>query len=236
VSHATADDLLRLRVIEDERKLVVVAPGIDLEPLLAIEGRDGALRELAGVADGDVLVGVVGRLAEVKRPAWALDVLEMLAPRYPALHVCFIGDGSERGMLERRIRGLPDGLERRAHVIGARESMAPVLADLDVVLLTSRSEGLPIALVEAAAAARPVIATNVGGVGEIVAHERTGFLGTTVEELAFGLAQLLDSPPLCAAMGQRARLRVQDRYSARALASRLEALYRGVVEERACAS
>jgi glycosyltransferase involved in cell wall biosynthesis len=182
------------------------------------------------------VAGVVGRLAEVKRLDWALDVFAMLAQRYPALHVAFIGDGSERGMLERRVRALPDALRRRAHIVGARENMAPVLADLDVVLLTSRSEGLPIALIEAAAAAKPVVATNVGGVGEIVAHERTGFLGATVEELAFGLAQLCDARELRVAMGQRARLRVQDRYSARALTDRLETLYRVVVEERACAS
>jgi glycosyltransferase involved in cell wall biosynthesis len=236
VSHATADDLIRLAVVADERKLVVVPPGIDLDPLLAITGLDGALRELVGAGPGDVLVGVVGRLAEVKRLDWALDVFAMLAQRYPALHVAFIGDGSERGMLERRVRALPDALRRRAHIVGARENMAPVLADLDVVLLTSRSEGLPIALVEAAAAAKPVVAANVGGVGEIVAHERTGFLGTTVEELAFGLAQLCDARELRAAMGQRARLRVRDRYSARALTDRLETLYRVVVEERACAS
>jgi glycosyltransferase involved in cell wall biosynthesis len=236
VSHATADDLLRLGVLADEKKLVVVPPGIDLDPLLALAERDGALRELAGVGPDDVLVGVVGRLAEVKRPGWALDVFEMLGQRYPHLHVAFIGDGGERRMLERRIRALPDALARRAHVLGARDDMAPVLADLDVVLLTSRSEGLPIALVEAAAAAKPVVAANVGGVGEIVAHERTGFLGATVEELAFGLAQIVDAPPLRAAMGQRARLRVHDRYSAQALADRLEAIYRVVVEERACAS
>jgi glycosyltransferase involved in cell wall biosynthesis len=236
VSHATADDLLRLRVLADERKLVVVPPGIELEPLLALRERDGALRALTGAGPDDVLVGVVGRLAEVKRPGWALDVFELLARRHARLHVAFIGDGSERGMLERRVRALPEALQRRAHIVGARENMAPALADLDVVLLTSRSEGLPIALIEAGAAAKPVVATNVGGVGEIVAHERTGFLGATVEELAFGLAQILDAPTLGVAMGQRARLRVRDRHSAQALAGRLEALYRVVVEERACAS
>lgn len=236
VSHATADDLLRLRVVSDPRRLVVVPPGIDLEPLLAIRARDGRLRQLIGAGAEDVVVGVIGRLAEVKRPEWALDVFAMLSQRYPSLHLVFVGDGTERGRVERRIRALPEVLGQRAHLIGARDDMVPVLADLDAVLLTSRSEGLPIALIEAGAAGKPVVATRVGGVEEIVAHERTGFLGDSVDELAFGLAQLLDARSLGAAMGQRARIRVAERHSARALADRLQELYQVVVEERACAS
>lgn len=241
VSHATADDLIRLGVVEDERRLVVVPPGIDLAPLLAIprprqpEG-DLEIRRICGAEPEDVLVGVVGRLAEVKRPEAALEVFAMLASRYPRLHVAFVGDGGLRGMLERRIGALEPLLARRAHLLGAIEDMAPVLAGLDAVLLASRTEGLPIALVEAAAAGLPVVARDVGGVGEIVAHERTGFLGKEDDELAYFLAQLLDDPALGPAMGKRARLRVAARHSAEALAGRLEQIYRVVVEERACAS
>ena len=81
------------------------------------------------------------------------------------------------------------------------------------------------------------VATPVGGVPEVVAHERTGMLGATVDELAFGLAALLENPAEgLVAMGRRARLRVAERHGAAALADRLEALYRAVCEERRCAS
>jgi glycosyltransferase involved in cell wall biosynthesis len=241
VSHATADDLVRLRIVEDERRLVVVPPGIDLGPLLAIPERTqasaaGPFRAELGVAPGDFLAVVVGRLAEVKQPGTALEVFALLAPRYPRLHLAFVGDGSARGGLERAVAALEPGLARRVHVAGAREDMVACLADLDALLLTSRSEGLPIALLEAAAAGRPAVASDVGGVGEVVAHERTGFLGKDAGELAFGLARLLDEPDLGPAMGRRARLRVASRHSGEALATRLEELYRVVVEERACAS
>lgn len=237
VSHATADDLVRLGIVRDERQLVVVPPGIELGPLLALRGRDGALRRLIGAAEGDFVAGVVGRLAEVKRPEWALDVLTLLAPRYPRLHVVFVGDGDLRGTLERRIRALPAALQARAHLIGARADMVPVLADLDLVLSTSRSEGMPVALIEAAAAGKPVVATAVGGVSEIVVHERTGWLGGDVDELAYGLAQFLDAPAnLFPALATRARLRVEKHHSGEALAARLEAVYTKVVEGRACAS
>lgn len=236
VSHATADDLLRLEVLSDAHKLVVVPPGIELDALLAIRGRHGALRALIGAREDDFVAGVIGRLAPVKRSEWALDVLELLGARYPALQLVFVGDGRERGMLERRIGALPPALRERAHMLGARDSMLEVLCDLDAVLLCSRSEGLPIALIEAGAAGLPVVATGVGGVPELVAHERTGFLGQNADELAFGLAQLLENRALGPAMGQRARLRIEKRHSAAALAERLEGLYALAREEHTCGS
>lgn len=236
VSHATAEDLLRLKVVEDESKLVVVPPGIELAPLLALRGRHGALRGLIGAAEGDFVAGVIGRLAPIKRTGWALDVLELLAPRYPGLHLAFVGDGPERALLEHRIRAWPPALQARAHLVGARTDMPELLADLDAVLLTSRNEGLPVALVEAGAAGKPVVATPVGGISELVAHERTGFLGESVDELAFGLAQLVENRALGPAMGQRARLRIEKRHSAAALAERLEGLYALAREAHACGS
>lgn len=237
VSHATAEDLLRLDIVGED-KLVVVPPGIDLAPFLALpnlreaQRRSGAVRGLIGAAAGDVLVGVVGRLAEVKLPERALATFTMLAERHPGAHLVFVGDGGERRALERAIQALGDLGERRVHLLGAVEDMPPVLADLDAVLLTSRSEGLPVSLIEAAAAALPVVAADVGGVGELVAHERTGFLAPGDEELAFGLDQLLGDPELRIACGERARLRVRDRHGAAALADRLGTLYGALLAEK----
>jgi glycosyltransferase involved in cell wall biosynthesis len=134
-------------------------------------------------------------------------------------------------MLEGRIRALPQEYTSRVHILGARSGMPAVLSDLDCVLCTSRNEGLPVALIEAAAAGKPVVASAVGGVAELVAHERTGYLGQGTDELAYGLDQLLESPAACADMGRRARLRVAERHGARALADRLEAIYAAALAE-----
>ena len=239
VSHATADDLVRLGIVTEER-LVVIPPGIELEPFLALDRgsrqEPGALRRLLGTPAGAFLVGVVGRLAEVKRPEWALEVFELLRGRYPLLQLVYIGDGELRTLLERRIRALEPALQARVHMAGARTDMPEVLAELDALLLTSRSEGAPVALIEAGAAGLPVVATRVGGVPEVVAEERTGLLGDSVDELAFKLAQLMDAPELRRQMGQRARIKVRARHGAQALAERLEQLYTTVVGEAACAS
>jgi glycosyltransferase involved in cell wall biosynthesis len=246
VSHATAEDLLRLGVV-DAAKLSVVPPGIELDGLLELPrpapgsaawsaARRGPLRELLGAGPEVVLFGVIGRLAEVKRPELALDVLGLLASRHPTLQIAYVGDGELHSMLARRIRALAPELAARAHMLGARSDMRAVLAELDGVLLCSRSEGAPVCLIEAHAAGLPAVATEVGGVAEIVAHERTGFLGRTVDELAFGLDKLLEQPALRHACGLRGRLRVQARHSAQALADRLEGLYTSVLEAEPCAS
>jgi len=236
VSHATADDLVRLGIVADERRIVVVPPGIDLEPFLAISGRNGALRSLVEARADTFLVGVVGRLADVKQPELAIDVVSVLAARHPRLELVFVGDGLLRGSLERRIGALEPGLRARVHLVGVLHDMPAVMADLDAVLLTSRSEGAPVALVEAAAAGKPAIAMNVGGCAEIVVHERTGWIGSSVDELAFGLSQFLENPALLQGLDVRARLRVEKRNSAASLAQRLEDVYTRVVEERTCAS
>jgi glycosyltransferase involved in cell wall biosynthesis len=88
---------------------------------------------------------------------------------------------------------------------------------------------MPVALIEAGAAALPAVATRVGGVPEIVVEERTGYLGAAVDELAYGLSRLLDDEREAAAMGQRARIRVASRHGAEELANRLERLYASLV-------
>jgi glycosyltransferase involved in cell wall biosynthesis len=231
VSHSTAEDLERLGVVE-ARQLVVVPPGSDLTKLLAVDGRSGALRGLIGAKEQDFVLGVLGRLAEVKCPGRAVDVFLMLASRHPHLQLVFVGDGSERRSLERRILALETTLQERVHLVGSRTDMPAVLADLDGVLLTSRTEGMPVALIEAGAAGIPVVAADVGGVSEVVAHERTGFVGADVDELAYGLDRLLAEPKLAAECGRRARVRMEEKHSASALATRLMAVYESVLEER----
>ncbi|HED65694.1 MAG TPA: glycosyltransferase family 1 protein [Planctomycetes bacterium] len=239
VSHATADDIVRLEVAPEE-KIVVVPPGVELEPLLAIERpspgesrkafSEASPRTLVGARPEAILVGVVGRLASVKQPLAALSIFEKVAELHPLAELVFIGDGSERRALEGAVRA--SRFARRIHLLGARAEMVEVLADLDLVLCASRSEGLPVALIEAAAAQLPVVARDVGGVSEVVPHERTGMLGNTDAELSLMLSSLLADESQRRVMGKRARIRVASRHGAEALADRLEAVYEACLRER----
>ena len=133
VSHATAEDLLRLEVVDEDR-LWVVPPGVDLArhlelPLPGKRGGQGPLRRLLGVPVDAPLVGVVGRLAEVKRPELALEAFTTIAARYPGAHLAFVGDGDFAGGVEEDLV-LHDFLHDDFHLVFRRQfyqrSSAPV--------------------------------------------------------------------------------------------------------------
>ena len=137
VSHATADDLVRLGVVADERSSSSCRRASSSRRCSrsrsAPAAGDGALRRLLGAGADDFVVGVIGRLAEVKRPEWALEVFALLAPRYPRLHLVFVGDGdAARHARAARSARSPADERRRAHLVGARSTTCrAVLADLD---------------------------------------------------------------------------------------------------------
>jgi glycosyltransferase involved in cell wall biosynthesis len=240
VSHATADDLIRLGVVE-EGQVGVVWPGVELEALRDLPvarprpAVTGGPRTLCGLDDQALIIGVVGRLADVKRPELALDAFLTVAVRHPKAHLVFIGDGEGRRALENRITSLAPEWQARVHMVGALSDPVAIFGDLDVLLMSSRTEGLPVALIEASAAGVPAVCTNVGGINEIVAHERTGYLANEDDELAMHLDTILGDDTQRQLQSQRARMRVSERYTGAALASRLETHYLSIREERAAA-
>lgn len=239
VSDKTRMDLVRL-CVANPQKIEVVPPGVDLTGFLGVgpkmDDRGASFRDTCGCEPGDLLIGVVGRLAEVKRPGVALEAFRMAAEKEPKLRLVFVGDGSERRLLQARLSELEPGLRARVTLAGSQVSMLPVFAACDLALLSSRSEGMPVALIEAGAAAVPVVATPVGGVPELVVDGETGRLAEEAEGLARCLVELSRHERLRLDMGLAARARVRDRHSAKALADRLEQIYGEVAEELACAS
>ncbi len=238
VSDKTRMDLVRLGVASAD-KIEVVPPGVDISGFLSLapsmDDSGASFRGMCGCEPGDLLVGVVGRLAEVKRPCVALEAFRRASLKEPRLRLVFVGDGSERRPLEARLSELDPALRARVSLVGSQVSMRPVFAACDLALLSSRSEGMPVALIEAAAAAVPVVATPVGGVPELVVNGETGRLADEAEGLARCLVDLSRHERLRVDMGLAARARVRDWHSAEALAERLEGIYGGVAEELACA-
>ncbi|MEM9802792.1 MAG: glycosyltransferase family 4 protein, partial [Planctomycetota bacterium] len=234
VSSATRDDLARLGVAAAER-IEVVRPGIRLDGLLALpEERPGApLRRELGVPRDALIVGVVGRLAPVKRTELALDVFADVAREFPDAHLVVCGDGSERAALEARRDALAGGIAARVHLIGARDDVLSVHEALDVLLGTSFAEGMPVAMIEAAAAARPVVSTAVGGVPELVRNGVTGLLAADRDGLAAALASLAGDADMRAEFGRSARVHARGAHTAEALADRLEDVYARMVGSRA---
>jgi glycosyltransferase involved in cell wall biosynthesis len=223
VSPEVRDELLDLGIGKPAQYRVVPL-GFDLAPLLAVGtpgGPGGRLRTALGLAENVPLAGTVGRLVPVKDHATLFSAVASV----PGLHLAVLGDGELRSTLEALASEL--GISDRTHFAGWWTDVPSALADLDVVVLSSRNEGTPVALIEALAAGRPVVATDVGGVRHVVQDGETGWLCGPAD--AVGLARLLrqviSEPEIAADMAEAGRLRVAARFGYERLLAEHRSLY-----------
>lgn len=224
VSDRVRQDILALGIGEEER-FRTIPLGFDLDPFLDAERHRGALKSELHLPDDVPLVGIVARLVPIKAHEIFLEAAVRLVAERPSVQFVIVGDGERREELEALAGQL--GVARSVHFLGWRADLARVYADLDVVALTSRNEGSPVALIEAMAAARPVVATSVGGVPDVVSDDETGILVPPAEApaLAKAILRVLGDPALGVRLGEAARESVRRRYSADRLIRDIDELY-----------
>jgi len=157
VSVSVRDELVRLS-IAPSKKIEVIPLGFELDPFLALSRSSGET----------VRVGIVGRLVSVKNHRMFLKSAAEIFRRKPDIKIRFsiVGDGELRCELEDFVRTMH--LERRIDFLGWRKDLTEVYSALDIVVLTSLNEGTPVSLIEAMASGRPVAATDVGGVCDLL--------------------------------------------------------------------
>ena len=228
VSEAAADSAVALGV--SRARVTVIPNGVD-----AARFADGAPAERARLelgADGSPLVGSVGCLAARKDYGTLLEALARLAGRGTAFRAALVGDGVERAALEARAEAL--GLTPRVRFLGERADVERLLPGMDLFVLSSREEGIPNALLEAMAAARPCVATAVGGTPEVLRDGETGWLVPPGDPaaLAEALAEALARPEEARRRGEAARRAVREGMSLEAMARGHEEFYRRAVAER----
>ena len=206
-------------------KIESIRLGLELSPFLHAEVARGTLRRELGVEPGTQLVGIVARLVPIKAHEDFLHAAVRIRAALPAVRFLIVGDGERRQELEVLAHRL--GLGESLTFLGWRHDMAGVYADLDVVALTSLNEGSPVALIEALAAARPVVSTAVGGVPEVVIHGQTGLTVRVSDApaLADAALALLRDPSLAARLGAAGRRHVYPRYDSSRLVNDVRNLY-----------
>ena len=230
VSPQVRDDLVRLRVAPADR-FAVVRLGIDLEPRVHATAHPAASRRALGLGPERFVVGWFGRMTAVKRTHDLVDVLAGLRQLGVDACLLLVGDGADRERLEQR--AYEQGLARHCFFLGYQEDVAPWYAVADAVVLTSANEGTPVTIIEALAAARPVVATAVGGVGDVVRDGIDGFLvpvGDT-RAMAGRLAEIARDPELGRRLAEAGRRRVLSRYAVERLVSDIDRLYRSLLED-----
>jgi glycosyltransferase involved in cell wall biosynthesis len=234
VSEAVKQDLVTLGVAAEDR-IRVVPLGLDLEPFTA-PLRPGALREGWDVPADAPLVGMVGRLVPIKDVPTFLDAARRVREVRPRCRFVLVGDGEERAALETRAREL--GLRDLVRFHGWHPDMPAVYGDLDVVVNSSRNEGTPVALIEALAAARPVVATRVGGTPDLIGDDERGRLVAPgdPEALARAIVQTLDDPEAARERALAGRRYVLERHSSARLVGDIDALYRELLAAKEVAA
>jgi glycosyltransferase involved in cell wall biosynthesis len=209
------------------RLVDVVHNGIDVEAEAARHGE--GLRAEVGVGEETPLVGEIGRLCDVKGQRELIEAIALV----PAVHAVLVGDDLEQGgayrtLLESlaRTRGVAD----RIHFLGYRSDAGAVLDQLDVLVLPSWIEGLPLVALEAMAHAKPVIATPVGGTPELVADGVTGLLvpPRDPQRLAEAIGLLASDPERRHALGAAGRATVEREFSEAGMARRVLEVYDAV--------
>ncbi|TMB25020.1 MAG: glycosyltransferase family 4 protein [Deltaproteobacteria bacterium] len=222
ISEGVRQALLRVGVRDD--RIRVVPSGVDADACVAPPRAGEGLRAAWGFTPDDVVVLVLGALERRKGHAVLLEAAAQLAASATRLRYVFCGDGGEAAALARAATPLGASLVRFA---GFRDDVAACLAAADIVALPSLREGLGVAALEAMAAGRVVVASQVGGLAEVVAHGETGLLVSPgdARDLGAALAHLAADRELRRRLGAAGRARVRARYTTARMAEGTLACY-----------
>jgi glycosyltransferase involved in cell wall biosynthesis len=212
-----------------EHKIAVIHNGIVAENYQPEEHAPGFLRQRFDIPDGAPLVGYIGRLSPEKGQADLLAAAAQLMPQIPQLRIALIGDGPDRDCLQRQAALL--GIANRVLFTGHLQDVRPVFRDLDVLALTSHTEGFPNVVLEALCMETPVVANDVGGVREIVEDGVTGVLlpPRSPERIAKALARVLEAPDWARSLALHGKRVVLERFTFRARVAKEEALCRDIL-------
>jgi glycosyltransferase involved in cell wall biosynthesis len=225
------DDLVGFGVAPADQ-FSVVRLGIDLDQRLTEEGDNGAgLRRLFGVSPDSFVVGWIGRMTSIKRVPDILLTFKELRDRGVDATLCLVGDGPDRQRVEQRAHEL--GISRHTLFIGYQHDVGPYYAFFDALLLPSANEGTPVVAIEALASSRPIVATRVGGVPDVVSDGVDGYLVDVgdIDAMTSRLAELAADPELRRTMGEAGRARVLPRYRVERLINDIDALYRELLSD-----
>jgi sugar transferase (PEP-CTERM/EpsH1 system associated) len=199
-------------------KARVVSNGVDTDRFRFRDG-SAAIRESFGITSGEPVIGTVGRLNEVKCQDVLIRSFARVRDRFRDARLLIVGDGPRRAELEALVASL--GLEGATTFTGYQARPDQFLHAMDIFALTSRAEGLPLAILEAWAAGLPVVSTRVGGIPKVVEHGRTGLLIDPGDEdaLTDALCGLLADPLLTRRLATAGQRRAEADFDTRRMAA-----------------
>ncbi len=225
VSPAVREHLIGVHGVPKQR-IVCIPNGIDKARFVLSDGpTQDALREKLGIPPNARVVGTVARLSPVKGLEYLIEAMELSIAQHPSLHCLIVGDGPDKEKLRELAACL--GLERRVFFAGAVLDVAPYLGLMDIFVLPSVMEGLGLSILEAFAAGKPVVASRVGGIPDVVQDGHNGLLvpPENARDLATAVERLLDDRPLAKELAQAGQRTLEQSFSLAGMAEEIQRVY-----------
>jgi glycosyltransferase involved in cell wall biosynthesis len=232
ISQPLLDWALKDRIARRE-KILKIYSGIELDHFQPVpEEETGALKQELGIREKAPVIGIVSKLWEGKGHITLIHAFEGLKQEVPEAVLVIVGEG----YLEERLADLVERLGLKDSVLftGFQMDVRRLIATFDVAVLPSFFEGMGRVLLEAMAMEKPVVASSVGGIPDLVRHGKNGLLVTagSVSELKSGLLSLVRNPALAREMGKEGRKRISEEFSAGRMAQSIEKLYRELLQKK----
>jgi len=233
VSQGTRDYLIQVERVPPAK--IEVVPNAIPWPRPVPPPQAEAVRRDLGAEGRFPFLGTVARLTPQKGLSYLLQALTRLRARFPNLYCVIVGEGELRAELESLARRL--GLENHVRFCGLRRDVPAILQNLDLFVLPSLFEGLPVALLEAMAAGRPVVATRVAGSSEVIEDGVNGRLVPPADAVALAeaMAALLNDRERAEALARRGQERVRQRYAIDRVARAYERIYEELLQAKGAA-
>jgi glycosyltransferase involved in cell wall biosynthesis len=210
-------------------KVHLIQNGVDLDRFRPVDAGQAKVR--LGLAASTPTIGMVAQLDARKDHESVLSATRQLVEKYPELRVYMVGDGPRRAEVQSLAEAM--GLERQVVFVGFVADVAPVVGAMDVVVLASFAEGTPVSLLEAMSMGKPIVASAVGGVPELIGANETGRLvpARSASDLVHALDELLSDEPKRHSLGRAGRRRVEKAYSLEAMARHYQEVYLRVASD-----
>jgi len=227
---AVSEDIVRkmkLAGIGGE-KIRLIENGIDLDRFTG-NGSASRTKESLGIKKEAIVIGTVGSLTREKGHAYLLDAVPKVIEKFPGGVFLIVGDGTERESLERMVDKLK--IRNKAIFTGIRRDIPEILSMLDVFVLPSLNEGLPMALLEAQAARVPTIATRVGAIPHVIEDGTTGILipPKDSQAIAQAIMVVLSDKKFASEIAQKGFERVRDNFSSKKMGDKYLSIYKELI-------
>lgn len=209
ISETLKDELANKYNIASDNKIKLIRLGIDTTQFCDVDGSKRThFRNEFNLSNDTIAIGIVGRLVPVKNHRLFIETAAQILKKKESnqkLQFFIVGDGTGRTSLQQLIHskqlkfanaGSTEEGSASFIFTSWRKDMDAVYAGLDIIMLTSLNEGTPVSIMEAMAAGKPVLSTNVGGISELISSGQTGLLASAEHELVVGLSSLIENAPL----------------------------------------